>query len=226
MIVDETEEGFLDRRDITDRLPRYRLLRQLSKTEMSEVFLAVDTMLNRQVALKVVGPELMGRPTFRDRFERESDIAVTLEHPNVVPAYAAGASADGELCYLAMRYIRGSNLRQVLNERGRLGLDETIAVGRQVAAALDAAHDRGLIHRDVKPANILVEEGTNQVYLCDFGIARNTALATISVAGAFIGTPRVESWSRIWWRPRRSGRAGCVGDPPPWCWPCSARSSC
>lgn len=189
--MDETDndEEYLDRADITDRLPGYRLIRQLSETGMSEVFLAEDTSHDRRVALKVVGSKLLRGPSFRDRFRRESAIAITLEHPNIVPAYAAGESADGALGYLVMRYIHGSNLLKVLTERGALSMVETITLARQVAAALDTAHDRGLIHRDVKPANVIIEHDGNHAYLCDFGIAKNTELATITSAGDFLGTP-------------------------------------
>ncbi|MFB9903501.1 serine/threonine-protein kinase [Allokutzneria oryzae] len=192
--ANETEDGALDEEHIALRLPDYRLVRRLSETRMSSVFLAEDLKNGqRQVALKVLGPDLVRVPGFRARFERESRIALTLEHPNVVPSHAAGESADKQLCYLAMRYIHGANLLQVLNERGALGMDETIAVARQVAAALDSTHERGLIHRDVKPANIMVEEGTGHVYLCDFGIAKDTALTRLTAVGGFVGTPYYSS---------------------------------
>lgn len=187
--MDDIDEGFLQRPDITDRLPGYRLLRELSRTQMSEVFLAAETVNNRQVALKIVGQEFTRNGDFRSRFERESAIAIGLEHPNVVPAYASGTSTDDELCYLAMRFIHGVDLLRMLDDRGALGIDETISIARQVAAALDAAHEHGLIHRDVKPANILIEAGTNQVYLGDFGIAKSNTMPRLTVTGTFLGTP-------------------------------------
>ncbi|MCI2420907.1 serine/threonine protein kinase [Saccharopolyspora sp. K220] len=190
---DETEDETPvrpDRPDITRLLPRYRLREQLSQTLMSEVFHAEDTECGRDVALKVIRPALLRQTGFAVRFKRESDIARTLSHPNIVETYAAGqvGAGDEALGYLAMRFVLGANLGKVIAVRGRLGLAETVAVARQVASALDSAHAQGLIHRDVKPANILVENGTNQVYLCDFGIAKNIAQSSITVTDAALGT--------------------------------------
>ncbi|GAB3894300.1 hypothetical protein GCM10029964_072490 [Kibdelosporangium lantanae] len=186
--MDDTDVGFLDRPDITGRLPGYQLVSQLAETAMSEVFLAVDTAhANRRVVVKVVGEDLLRQPTFRERFDRESHIALTLHHPNVVPAYAAGESDDGRLCYLVMRYVEGANLARVLHERGPLSFAETLDVVRQVAHAVDFAHQQGLVHRDIKPANILVERDTGHVYVCDFGIAKNLASRTVTILGP--GTP-------------------------------------
>jgi hypothetical protein len=186
--LDETEGTPPERPDIAGRLPRYRLREQLTRTGMSEVFRADDLESGQPVAIKVIGPELMRLEGFAERFERESNIAINLKHPNIVDVYAAGKADGGKLGYLAMRFVEGSNLRQVLEERGSLGLAETVAIARQVAAALDAAHVRKVIHRDVKPANILVENGTDQVYLCDFGIAKDAELYSITATDARLGT--------------------------------------
>ena len=186
--MDETEAPTLDRPDITGRLPRYRLVRQLARTRMSEVFEAADTFEDdRAVALKVVGPEFMAVPGFRTRFERETRIARDLVHPNVVPVLDAGFTGDGCLGYLAMEYVRGANLGSVLAERGPLSFPETVEIGRGIAAALDAAHERRLVHRDVKPGNILLGAG-GRAYLCDFGIARQLDLTQLTATGAFLGT--------------------------------------
>ncbi|WP_051790922.1 serine/threonine-protein kinase [Amycolatopsis jejuensis] len=185
--MDETEAPTLDRPDITARLPRYRLVRQLARTRMSEVFEALDTQSGRPVALKVVGPEFMAVPGFRTRFERETRIARELVHPNVVRAVDAGFTADGGLGYLAMEYVRGTNLARLL-DRGPLPFAQTVAIGRGIAAALDAAHARRLVHRDVKPGNILLDDTTGQAYLCDFGIARQLDLTQLTATGAFLGT--------------------------------------
>ncbi|MGP4016452.1 serine/threonine-protein kinase [Saccharopolyspora sp. 5N708] len=192
---DETEDetpARPDRPDIASLLPRYRLREQLSQTFMSEVFHAEDTEHGRDVALKVIRPALMRQTGFAVRFRRESEIAVMLKHPNIVETYAVGRVGDGDdaLGYLAMRFVRGANLGKVLAVRGTLGLGETVSIARQVANALDTAHAQGLIHRDVKPANILVEDGTNQVYLCDFGIAKHIAMTSITVTDAAIGSVR------------------------------------
>ncbi|MFD2474622.1 serine/threonine-protein kinase [Amycolatopsis silviterrae] len=186
--MDETEAPTLERPDITGRLPRYRLVRQLARTRMSEVFEAADTLAgDRAVALKIVGPEFMAVQGFRTRFERETRIARDLVHPNVVPVLDAGFTDDGHLGYLAMEYVRGDNLARLLAERGSLSFDETVAIGRGIAAALDAAHGRRLVHRDVKPGNILLDD-TGRAYLCDFGIARQLDLTQLTATGAFLGT--------------------------------------
>ncbi|QYN19503.1 serine/threonine-protein kinase [Amycolatopsis sp. DSM 110486] len=186
--MDETEAPTLDRPDITGRLPRYRLLRQLAKTNMSEVFEAYDLVAQRPVALKVVGPEFMAEPGFRRRFERETSIALALDHPHIVASYDAGFSADGHLGYLAMQFVLGTNLARLIHRRGALSFEQTVAIGRGVGAALDAAHARNLVHRDVKPGNILLEDATGGVYLCDFGIARNLDLTRLTATGGFLGT--------------------------------------
>jgi hypothetical protein len=178
-----------DRPDLTARLPRFRLVRRLSRTNMSEVFHALDLQHGRPVALKVVGREFLAAPGARARFERETRIALGLDHPNIVPAYDAGHSADGELSYLAMRFVEGTDLGKVLDHR-RLRFERTMEIGRAVAAALDTAHAQGLVHRDVKPGNILLETETGRIYLCDFGIARalDPALTRVTATGGFIGT--------------------------------------
>ncbi|ATY12493.1 serine/threonine protein kinase [Amycolatopsis sp. AA4] len=139
------------------------------------------------MALKVVGPEFMAVPGFRTRFERETRIARDLVHPNVVPVLDAGFAEDGCLGYLAMEYVRGTNLARLLAERGALSFQETAAIGRGIAAALDPAHDRRLVHRDVKPGNILLA-ADGRAYLCDFGIARQLDLTQLTATGAFVGT--------------------------------------
>src|SRR5437773_8619311 len=129
----------------------YRVERLLGRGGMGAVYLAADVTLDRKVALKLLVPELSEDAGFRERFLRESRIAAGLEHPNVVPIYQAG-DADGTL-FIAMRYVEGTDLRRLLADVGRLDAATTVAVASQVAAALDAAHRRGLVHRDVKPAN-------------------------------------------------------------------------
>jgi hypothetical protein len=194
----DSTEGSTYQPDITGLLPRYRVRNQLSKTRMSEVFHADDTELGREVALKVIGPEYLRQPGFAARFKRESDIARTLKHPNIVEVYQAGRLPGDQLGYLVMRFVKGANLRKVLDERGRISLGEAVAIARQVGAALDTAHASGLIHRDVKPANILVENDTKRVFLCDFGIAKNVEWTAVTVEGVPIGTPQ-------YWSPEQAG---------------------
>ena len=121
---------------------------------MSDVYLAQDLRLKRRVALKLLAPDLAKDERFRERFLRESELAASLDHANVIPVFEAG-EVDGVL-YIAMRYVEGSDLKSVLAAEGRLEPARALALLDQVAAALDAAHERGLVHRDVKPGNILV----------------------------------------------------------------------
>src|SRR5215211_7377006 len=141
-----------------------------------------------------VGTEVAGYPDFRARFLREMRVAAAIDHPNIVPIYRAGE--DRGLLYLAMRYVHASDLRRVLETEGRLDPVRTLSILDQVARALDAAHARGLVHRDVKPANILlappvIDGDPEHVYLVDFGLARSDSDdRSIGGAGSFLGTPR------------------------------------
>jgi serine/threonine-protein kinase len=134
---------------------------------------------------------------FRERFLRESKLAASLEHPNIVPVHAVGES-DGAL-FIAMRYVDGRDLSGILLQLGRLDPDRTIALLSQVASALDAAHERGLVHRDVKPGNILVARHgeAEHAYLCDFGLAKHAATVTSL-------TETAPSWAQsTTWRPEQ-----------------------
>jgi hypothetical protein len=156
---------------------------------MSVVYLAEDQRLGRQVAIKVLAEELAADESFRTRFIRESQLAAGLEHPNIVPVYEAGEQ-DGHL-FIAMRYVRGTDLRTVIMRDGPLSVPRVVALIRPVAGALDTAHRRGLVHRDVKPANILVavDEGEELPYLADFGLSKHTASKSgLTKTGTFMGT--------------------------------------
>jgi len=167
-------------------LSGYRIERELGRGATGTVYLARDEHLDRPVALKVLPGDLSRDERFRARFLRESRVAATLEHPSIVPIYGAG-EADG-LLYLAMRYVEGGDLRGLLEREGRLDLDRTIRLLTPVADALDAAHDGGLIHRDVKPGNILVGRD-DRSYLADFGLAKHAATVhSLSREGIFSGT--------------------------------------
>jgi streptogramin lyase len=146
----------------------YRIERVLGRGGMSVVYLAEDIHLKRHVALKVLAGVLAEDAGFRERFLQESQLAASLDHPNVVPIYAAG-EADGEL-YIAMRHVEGNDLK-VLLRGGALAPERAIAICGEVAAALDFAHARGLIHLDVKPSNVLLDP-SGHVYLADFGLTR------------------------------------------------------
>ncbi len=162
-----------DAGNVLRELPGYRIERELGRGSMGVVYLAEDVHLQRKVALKVLTPSFAGDERFRTRFTRESQVAATLDHPHVVPIYSAGEA--GGLLYIAMRYVDGQDLRAVLQADGPLALERALAVVTQMGDALDAAHEQGLVHRDVKPANILVDwrKGQEHCYLCDFGITKH-----------------------------------------------------
>src|SRR5262245_56611559 len=142
----------------------------IGRGAMGAVYLAEDPD-GRQVALKLLSPELAHDERFRQRFLRESRLAATLDHPDVVRTIAAGD--DGGVLYLAMEYVDGLDLRELLRREGRLEPARAVAVTTQVAAALDAAHAAGLVHRDVKPGNVLV--AGDRALVCDFGLARHVS---------------------------------------------------
>ena len=155
-------------------LAGYRIDALLGWGGMSVVYLAVDLRLKRRVALKLLAAGLAEDTSFRDRFIRESELAASIDHPNITPIYEAGTS--GDLLFIAMRYVEGCDLRERLH-RGRLDPADAIGILAQVASALDAAHARGLVHRDVKPSNVLLDtgarpDGSDHVYLADFGLTK------------------------------------------------------
>jgi streptogramin lyase/predicted Ser/Thr protein kinase len=163
----------------------YEIEEVIGRGGMGVVYRARDRALERNVALKLIAPEFAGFTGFRGRFLEESRLAASLEHPNVVPIYAAG-DQDGHL-YIAMRYIEGQDLKQVLRD-GVLEPARAIAICRQVASALDAAHGQGLVHRDVKPSNILLDT-SDRAYLADFGLSRlSSEPATVPEIAASLGT--------------------------------------
>jgi DNA-binding beta-propeller fold protein YncE/predicted Ser/Thr protein kinase len=161
----------------------YRIDRVLGRGGMSVVYLAEDLRLKRQVALKLLASSLAEDEAFRERFLEESQLAASLDHPNVVPIYAAG-EADDEL-YIAMRYVEGHDLKVLLRE-GALEPERVIRICSQVAEALDFAHHRGLVHRDVKPSNVLLD-ANEHVYLADFGLTKRLGQGRV-VEPALFGT--------------------------------------
>jgi YVTN family beta-propeller protein len=172
---------------IGSELLGYRIEELVGRGGMGVVYRAYDLRLKRNVALKLVAPELSGDERFRERFLSEVEVAASLEHPNVVPIHDAG-EVDDQL-YLAMRYVEGSNLKKLLREQGKLEPAHALAICAQVADALDAAHERGLVHRDVKPSNVLLDT-REHVYLADFGLAERLAGRESSAPlGLSLGTP-------------------------------------
>jgi serine/threonine-protein kinase len=185
---------------LSGKIAGYRLDGYIGQSDMGTVYLAQDERLDRRVALKVLAPELAGQAAFRARLLRESRAAAAVGHPHIMPVYEA-VDADGIL-YVAMRYVQDGDTRSLLNRLGPLPLAPAWSIIAQVASALDAAHARGLIHRDVKPANILLEGGSasgdgtphqaegraGHMYLSDFGMGTDTSVGQFITTGQFIGT--------------------------------------
>jgi eukaryotic-like serine/threonine-protein kinase len=165
---------------------RYVLGEFLGSGGMGEVFLAHDGVLERDVALKVLRSQYAGDEEFAERFRREARSAASLSHPNIVQVYDRGETEDGT-SYIAMEYVPGGTLKEQIGRRAPFGDRETAAVGAQIADALGAAHERGVIHRDIKPQNVLVTASGN-LKVTDFGIARAASAVTSSASGAILGT--------------------------------------
>ncbi len=155
---------------------------------MGVVYRARQVRPSRLVALKVISPELASESGFRERFEHESEIAASIEHSNVIPVYEVGE--ESELLFIAMRYVEGTDLGKLIATEGRLPPIRAVQILGELTAALDAAHERGLVHRDVKPANVLIarEGGREHVYLTDFGLAKLAEGRGQTRTGIFLGT--------------------------------------
>lgn len=176
---------------IGEELAGYRLRGVLGRGGMSVVYQAENARLGSIVAIKVLAPELAADDVFRTRFLQESRIAASLNHPNVIPIFDAGPC--GHLLYIAMRYVSGADLRTVLKAHEMLAPDQSLLIISQAGRALDAAHRMGLVHRDVKPGNFLVERGVDEepdhVYLADFGITKHAiSRSGLTATGQFVGT--------------------------------------
>ena len=177
---------------VGSRLAGYRCEEEIGRGGMAVVYRAYDDHLDRRVALKVLAPELARDDVFRARFIQESRIAAATEHPNIIPVFNAG-EADGVL-YIAMRYVPDGDVRSLIDRVGPLPVARACALISQAASALDAAHARGLVHRDVKPTNMLLEISNrtsrpDHLYLSDFGLAKPSSAASgLTMTGQFFGT--------------------------------------
>ena len=171
---------------IGTRIAGFHIESLLSRGGMGEVYLAEQDAPKRKVALKLLSSELSEDEGFRERFARESEAAASIDHPNVIPIYASG-EVDGAL-FIAMRYVEGTDLRTLLAQEGPLPPERAVRICAQIADALEAAHEQGLVHRDVKPANILVGRA-DHAYLSDFGLIRRSEVSRgITKTGQFMGT--------------------------------------
>jgi eukaryotic-like serine/threonine-protein kinase len=168
---------------------RYRLGSVIARGGMSTVYRGVDTRLDRPVAIKIMDAPLAGDPTFRARFEREARSAARIDHPAVVDVHDQGESRgiDGPVTFLVMELVEGGTLRDVLRSRGAIGVPAAVAVLEPVLEGLAEAHRLGLVHRDVKPENVLIS-GHGEVKVADFGLVTAAATAGVSHAGMILGT--------------------------------------
>src|ERR1022692_677200 len=177
---------------VGSRIAGYLLEEQIGQGGMAVVFRAHDERLDRRVALKILAPALAADEAFRQRFIRESRAAAAVDDPHIIPVFEAG-EASGVL-FIAMRYVRGGDVRSLVTQSGSLPPGRVAEIVSQVASALDAAHGRGLVHRDVKPANMLLDSSggagrPDHVYLSDFGLSKASLQASgLTGTGTFLGT--------------------------------------
>src|SRR5919198_4595752 len=177
---------------IGGELAGYRIQGVIGRGGMSVVYLAEHVGLGRKAAMKVLAPELSEQEGFRERFIRESRLAASIDHPNIIPIYDAGEHEG--LLYIAMRYVESTDLKAYLREFGPLEPRKAVSIVGQVASALDTAHARGLVHRDVKPGNILIATGLgvealDHAYLADFGLTKQAlSVSGMTATGQFVGT--------------------------------------
>ncbi len=177
--------------EMLGRLGRYEIERVIGAGGMGVVFRGFDSDLNRPVAIKVLAPHLAGSGAARTRFAREARAAAAIVHEHVVAIH--NVESNGEPPFLVMQYVAGQSLQTRLDREGPLGVCEVLRIARQTAAGLAAAHEQGLVHRDVKPSNILLEQGVERALLTDFGLARASDDASLTHSGHVPGTPHYMS---------------------------------
>ena len=189
----------------TEVAGRYRIERRLGAGGMSTVFLATDTVLERAVAVKLLAEHLADDEAFVARFRREALAAARLQHPNVVQVFDSGQDAESRRHYIVMEYVDGPSCADLLREHKLLDIDDTVAIVRDACHGLDYAHRAGVVHRDVKPGNLLIAEEVHTTKIADFGIAKAAELTRITQVGSVLGTAAYLSPEQA---PRRGGRAG------------------
>ena len=192
--ANETNVAFLspsERDDSLGRFGRYEIAEILGRGGMGVVMRGFDPALNRHSAIKVLAPELATSASARQRFAREAKSAAAVVHDHVVPIQTV--DEHNGLPYLVMPVIGGKSLQQRIDDKGPLPVKEVLRIGMQIASGLAAAHAQGLVHRDVKPANILLENGVERVRITDFGLARAADDANMTQSGVIAGTPQYMS---------------------------------
>jgi hypothetical protein len=167
---------------------RYRLIAPLGEGGMATLWRAIDEQLDREVAVKLLRPQFGADPGFTARFKQEARSAGQLAHPNIVSVYDYGTDPVDAAQFIVMQLVDGEDLAAILHDRGRLSINDAVRVAAEVASALEAAHRRGIVHRDVKPGNILITDGDRTVKVTDFGIARAVSEASMTVTGTTLGS--------------------------------------
>jgi len=173
-----------------EKFDKYKIIEEVGRGGFADVYKAIDTTLDRTVALKFLEPQLLREPTFAERFQREAKLAANLKHPNIVFVHEFGWEAG--TIYIAMEFLEGWTLKEVILEEGALPLRRIVNMVGQMASALDYAHRRGLVHRDIKPSNIMVG-ASDHVTVMDFGIAKAATLTALTTTGKIFGTPEYMS---------------------------------
>jgi formylglycine-generating enzyme required for sulfatase activity/tRNA A-37 threonylcarbamoyl transferase component Bud32 len=173
----------------------YAVERAIGQGGFAAVFLVRDLTLKRPLAVKVLSPDLLLSTTAQERFRREAETIASLSHPHIVPLHFIGNAND--IFYLAMEYVDGESLADRLEREGRIGVEDTSRILREVASALDLAHRRGVVHRDIKPHNVLLERDSGRALVTDFGIARTAENSSLTASGMVVGTPTYMSPEQV-----------------------------
>jgi formylglycine-generating enzyme required for sulfatase activity/tRNA A-37 threonylcarbamoyl transferase component Bud32 len=173
----------------------YTVERAIGQGGFAAVYLVRDLTLKRPLAVKVLSPDLLMSATAQERFRREAETIAQLQHPHIVPLHFIGNAQD--VFYLAMAYVDGESLADRIEREGRVSVEDSARILREVASALDFAHRRGVIHRDIKPHNVLLERETGRSLVSDFGIARTAENASLTASGMVVGTPTYMSPEQV-----------------------------
>ncbi len=173
----------------------YTVERAIGQGGFAAVYLVRDLTLKRPLAVKVLSPDLLLSATAQERFRREAETVAQLSHPHIVPLHFIGNA--GDIFYLAMEYVDGESLADRLEREGRIGVEDATRILREVASALDLAHRRGVVHRDIKPHNVLLERDSGRALVTDFGIARTAENSSLTASGMVVGTPTYMSPEQV-----------------------------